>query len=84
MKKGIGTRIQKRANIIHQQDLIVLSGQNKTMEDSMKNVDKNLSELKDHEMSKIQIVETPSGRWEINKKNNTRTFIKYTDDDVSK
>ena len=84
MKQGIGTRIQKRANIIHQQDLIVISGQSKTMENSMKNVDKNLSELKDHEMSKIEIIPTPSGRWEIDKKNNRKTFIKYTDDRVSK
>jgi len=80
LKQGIGTRIQKRDNIIHQQDLVVISGGNKAMEESMKSVDKNLLELKSHEMSKIEIINTPSGRWEIDKKNNRKTFIKYTED----
>lgn len=83
LKGGIAKRVQSRGNLIHKQELFVMGGGlNQKMADSMANVDQNLSDLKDFEMSKPMIIETPTGRWEIDLVKKKKTFIRYTNGDI--
>ena len=79
MKKDIDSKIHGRTSIIRQQEIIMLGDiGNANMERSLDSVDRNLGELKEFEMKKLQIIEKPGGRIEIDPKTGKRTFIKYT------
>jgi phage-related minor tail protein len=78
MKKDIDRKIDNRAAIIRSQEIIMLGNAgNENMEGALDSMDRNLGELKEFEMSKLQIIEKPDGRIEINPKTGKRTYIKY-------
>ncbi len=80
MKKDIDKKIQDRTAVIRTQEIIMLGNAgNENMEGTLDSMDRNLGELKEFEMNRIQIIEKPGGRIEYNPKTGKRIFIKYVD-----
>ena len=80
MKKDIDKKIQDRTAVIRTNEIIMLvNAGNENMEGTLDSMDRNLGELKEFEMNRIQIIEKPGGRIEYNPKTGKRIFIKYVD-----
>jgi hypothetical protein len=84
MKPNINEKIRGREiNINNQQILLSADLTSSKMVEVMNSVDKNVEDLLGFEKSKIRIVPTPTGRWEIDDVKKERVFISYTDKNES-
>jgi TP901 family phage tail tape measure protein len=80
LKRDADQKIENRTVEIRSQELVVMSDmRNEAMENSMDQTAKNTAKLLEYETNKKEIIPTPDGRWEIDRKNNKKTFIKYKD-----